>query len=1111
MSKTWILPIVGLLALIAGVPFGEIGGTATFIFLAVLAIYYCVFRLKGVYYLGAGAFVFFALNHTFRFLRMGLLEELSAIAGYILIAAFAAHFYKNRSTRTELVAVLEAGSVALVAGLGVIVSQHFIGSSPTQIFTLFVIIVVAVFASASILGRTSSKVGRALTAGIASVAVLQLFDGQLPDELWSTLWSIPVIPVLYLLGLPASDRETQASSVGARRRFGIVQQALFTFLQGLAYSAVAMLAVVQNRELLLIAAPLALIFVGLVAYRFHLLIKQRDWSYDQEQGLRSYGEEIIQSTTVDDLDVQTTSVLDQLTNNNAATAILEAEEGSFEVSASGSITPNFKNSRFKPIRLGEEQTPVEAWFTNYQNAKTTIAVPVPNATSESQTWFVAALPGYTEADTEEHFKAAATQYGMSQRAQQLTDEIQEQKANQRYNTLSQDANDLVMVVDKESKEVTFIGENVERLIGGNRGRYINSHVLDLIHGQDKSIAEQELNEPPVAGEERTADVRLRMASGETRWFEMSVRNAEESGISGLLVNFSDIHDRKLAALNVRNSEARFRAMVQHSADVSILADADLDIEYVSPNISSMFGQETEDLVGTSLFGFISEDSHGLLETMFERSSENESTVEEEVMVRGSLGTEERLCEVSVSPSNLDGQDSYVILVRDITARRELEDDLRNKALYDELTGLLNRSAFIYETQTALQELDNQSHTCLATINLKNFKELNDSVGFATGDEVLTTVAGRLRATLRGDDKLARLSADEFAVVSNVATIAEAEIVAQRLKDSFNESCVVDGKDLRIEASIGYTTTQDRRKNADSLLQQATVAMHKAKAEKNSAVVHFTKQMLEETAERFELQGEMQTALDNDDFYLVYQPLINLDDNSVRGFEALMRWDHPERGGISPGVFIPLAEQSGLIVEMGRWVLRHACSRLKHWQTEYAGFAPVTMSVNLSARQLEDRAEMDRLLAIVDETGVDPSNLVLELTETAMVEDAASIGAQLEHIRSLGIKIAIDDFGAGNQGLGNLKDLPFDSVKLDKKYIDDIVEEEARTLVESILGLSQSMGAYAVAEGIETPEQIDVLTELGCDVGQGFYLARPMPELKLLNWMVERQLGNLLAH
>ncbi|MDH3194138.1 MAG: EAL domain-containing protein, partial [Acidimicrobiia bacterium] len=279
----------------------------------------------------------------------------------------------------------------------------------------------------------------------------------------------------------------------------------------------------------------------------------------------------------------------------------------------------------------------------------------------------------------------------------------------------------------------------------------------------------------------------------------------------------------------------------------------------------------------------------------------------------------------------------------------------------------------------------------------------------------------------------------------------------------------------------------------------------------SQVVVFEQSMQDEAAERFELAADIRPGIEANQFSLVYQPLISLTDNNVVGFEALLRWHHPERGNVSPGLFIPLAEANGTIIDLGRWALETACRQMVHWQQDHPTLRNCHVSVNLSASQLEEDGEIDRLIDIVRESSIAPQLLTIELTESTMTRDPMRTREQLGALRDMNINIAIDDFGTGVSGLSHLRDLPFDVIKLDKSYVDTLgVSQEGTRLVQQIIDLATAMGANTVGEGIESSEQVDTLHQMGCQVGQGFYLARPMSHSQIIEWIQARDAGRLVV-
>jgi len=1070
-----------------------------------------MFNLLGI------AAVIFAVSHVFNVLGEEGWTDIASVIGYIPASAVCVIMFRKRVKRIEITALLETVSLGLIAVMLVVLVQGYFKVSLSGILIQIVPLAAAMIAAVSYLGRKGNGLARSFTIAIALAAVMEIFDPQIPVDQWSRLWAIPWLPVLYGLGLSEQERTMPVSSISSRRKFGLNQQILFMSIQIATFGIVAISEFTGLSELTPTLSVIGVCVSVCIAYRLKLLIKLRDWSYNQELKLKSYAENIISLDDSMSLEKLTISTLESIADPSTKVGIIKKiDDGrQQEIVSENSVKISSIKSRLKPLRFGQCEK-ISNWFDSHTSGGSQICVEVPSYHDDSddvtETYFVASTPSVINPDLESHFKSAAAQYSLALRTNELAKQVQEERANSRFNSLAQDSNDLIFIVDFQNYKINFTGPNTQRLLGYTSEEVTGASILDYMNQNDIELAVEELQRPTLVNESQVVDIRMQLADGKTRWFGMSVRDLTfEDNLNGLLINLSDINDRKLAGFNLKNSESRFRALVQNSSDVSMLIDADMSVVYVSPNIETMFNFKTEDLVGSSLLGFVSEESHNNLNNIFSRCKTSNQPEQAEIHVRTALGSSSRLSEISVAPSNLETGDTYVVTVRDITSRRQLENDLRSKAIYDDLTGLLNRSAFVYETQNNLRELDADATAKVVCLNLRQFKQLNDSAGFKVGDKILATVAARLRNSLEPGDKLARFSADEFAMAFTRPdqTLAEEQIA--KLVKVFEKPFAIGNREYKQEVSIGITETSDKRQNTEQLIQQATVAMHKAKDTEATEPVMFEESMQQETAERFELAGELRSALNNNNFSLVYQPIISLEDNKVRNFEALLRWNHPERGNISPAVFIPLAESNGMIVEIGRWVLDQACKQLVSWKNQFPEFTELGLSVNLSAKQLEREDELNVLVKIIRDSKIDPTNLILELTESTMISDANRIHDDLNTLRELGIKIAIDDFGTGVSGLSHLRELPFDSIKIDKTFIDEIGQtQEGTLLVSQIIELSKAMGAYIVAEGIEQSEQVDILKTMGCELGQGFYLARPMPPEKLLTWIQARHVGNLAS-
>ena len=420
-------------------------------------------------------------------------------------------------------------------------------------------------------------------------------------------------------------------------------------------------------------------------------------------------------------------------------------------------------------------------------------------------------------------------------------------------------------------------------------------------------------------------------------------------------------------------------------------------------------------------------------------------------------------------------------------------EMAHQALHDALTGLPNR---LLVAETLEQALERSARTgdevAVLFVDLDRFKLINDSRGHAAGDELLVTVAERLRRVVRPDDVVARFGGDEFVIVcEDKAAALEASVLAERILTALREPVLAGGQEVFLSASVGIAVA-DGSGSPSGLLRDADAAMYRAKEKGRNRSEFFDTTMQTEATEHLELQSALHRAIERDELRVYYQPVVELETGAVTGVEALVRWQHPQHGLVSPASFIPLAEETGLIVPIGAWVLDQATARLARWRKESWGRS-LTVSVNLSARQLRQPELIPRLMATLLATGMDPDALCLELTETTFMEDAGSNRDTLVEIRALGLGLAIDDFGTGYSSLTYLKRFPVTVVKVDQAFVRGLGENVADTaIVKSVIDLAHALGLVVVAEGVETAEQVAHLRALGCDMGQGYFFARPQP-------------------
>jgi len=428
---------------------------------------------------------------------------------------------------------------------------------------------------------------------------------------------------------------------------------------------------------------------------------------------------------------------------------------------------------------------------------------------------------------------------------------------------------------------------------------------------------------------------------------------------------------------------------------------------------------------------------------------------------------------------------------DLTDRKVAEQRIAHMAHHDALTGLPNRVLLRDRIQQAIARAHrNQAQLAVLFIDLDRFKNINDSLGHQLGDRLLQSVASRILACVREGDTVSRVGGDEFVIViPEIESSADASAVASKILEVLGAAFHLHGNDLHVAASIGISLYPADGGDAETLMRNADTAMYHAKDSGRGNAQYFTQHMNVAAQQRLTLENALRRALEAREFELHYQPLFDLRDRSVTGFEALLRWNRPGAGQVAPGEFITVAEESGLIVPMGEWVLREALRQAHAWQAE--GRA-LHMSVNVSANQLSRPSFVERLRRLLQETGVDPGTIELEVTEGVIVAGAGEAREAIDQIAALGVGIAIDDFGTGYSGLAYLKRLPIDTVKIDQSFVRDLtVDPDDAAIVTAIVAMARSLGVDVIAEGVETEEQVAELKRLGCNRAQGYLLARPM--------------------
>ena len=435
---------------------------------------------------------------------------------------------------------------------------------------------------------------------------------------------------------------------------------------------------------------------------------------------------------------------------------------------------------------------------------------------------------------------------------------------------------------------------------------------------------------------------------------------------------------------------------------------------------------------------------------------------------------------------------------DISERKTLEAELERRASHDPLTGLPNRPAFVELLAQALRRTRRRKGSRKVGVlfmDLDGFKTVNDSLGHEAGDRFLVTVTERLKKRLRPEDTLARFGGDEFAVLlEDAADVTEAIRVAQRIAEALREPFAVNDHQASVSTSVGIALgSAHTNDDPEGMLRNADAAMYRAKEQGPGRYAVFDPAMQARAQERLELEAELRGALERGEFLLYYQPEVSLHDGSIVGFEALLRWQHPQRGLLKPKAFMPLAEETDLITPIGRWVLEEACQQAKRWEEEHPLASPMTMEVNLSSKQLRRQGLARTVEEALTRAGVEAHTLALDITETVLIGASEHNAQALEALKKMGIRLSLDDFGTGYSSLSYLKRLPVDRVKVDRTFVKGLGGNATdRAVVRMIIDLCHTLGVEVLAEGVETSEQAALLRDMGCDLGQGYYFAGPLP-------------------
>lgn len=560
----------------------------------------------------------------------------------------------------------------------------------------------------------------------------------------------------------------------------------------------------------------------------------------------------------------------------------------------------------------------------------------------------------------------------------------------------------------------------------------------------------------------------------------------------------------MARSAARDGEARFRALVHHANDLIVILDLDTTIRWISPSVTRLFALRDTDVVGRPLLDLIHTEDRPVakrfLHALAAQPVRSAGDVERELVApmqcewrmndgSGRWHTVDNVGTNLLAEPTVQG---LVLTSRDVTERRVIEEQYMHQAFHDPLTDLANRALFLYQVGHALARGARQGHSvAVLFLDLDRFKEVNDTLGHCSGDRLLVEAARRLSACVRGSDLIARLGGDEFAVLVEGAD-GDDEIIAMadRIVAALASPFTLGGKEAFISASIGIARAQSGE-STDEVVRNADVAMYLAKTRGKGRWEFFAPHMHHAAVERLELEADLRRAIERDELSIEYQAMVDLRTGSIEGAEALVRWHRSERGTVPPAVFIPIAEETGLILPIGRWVLREVARQAAEWQREFAH--PIRLTVNLSGRHLHDDSLVDDVRIALSEAQLAPRGLVLELAERTLTLQSHQALERLEALRQLGVSIAIDDFGTGVSSLSTLQRYPIDILKIDRVFVEKLGDgPDGTTLARAIIALASTLKLETQAEGVETEAQRGTLLALGCTHGQGYLFSAPVP-------------------
>ena len=667
-----------------------------------------------------------------------------------------------------------------------------------------------------------------------------------------------------------------------------------------------------------------------------------------------------------------------------------------------------------------------------------------------------------------------------------------QSSERRFRALIESSSDGIALLRADGT-IFYAGPSTERLLGYSAEEFVGVNAFELIHPDDRQALMERMSWlASELGRSNTTRFRVKHKDGRWRWMDaVGTNQVLDPNVGGIVVNYRDVTEAREAEDALRESEERNRNLVNTAQDVIYSVSADGTLTSLNPAFERISGWSPDEWIGKPFAPIVHPEDLPMAFDVFQRVLKGE-TAAFELRIRSKAG-DYLVAEFTAGPLVEDEEITGLLGVgRDITERRKAQETIRQLAFHDALTGLPNRALFEDRLRVALaQSARSRQKLAVMFLDIDRFKLVNDTLGHSGGDRLLKAVAEDLGTVVRDGDTVARVGGDEFTILlPSVADESDAMAAAERILEVLQRQRVIDGQEFMVTTSIGVTIAPQDGNDVETLLRNADTAMYRAKDRGRDNYQMYTPSMNAAVIQRLSLETDLRHALERDELIVYYQPMSDVATGEIVGAEALLRWNHPQRGLLNPDDFIPLAEETGLIVPIGEWVLRQACLQMRKWRD--AGHERMRVSVNLSARQVQHKSVVNAVRDACSAAGIPPSFLQVEITEGDVMTNVEFIIGVLHGIRRLGVGIAVDDFGTGYSSLSYLKRFPIDSVKIDRSFVRDLATDPSdAAIVTTVIAMARNLNLRVIAEGVETQEQLEFLKHRGCDEFQGFLTSRPV--------------------